>query len=534
MNAIAYLRRRTIWRSAHGYATWVGRAVGWWTIVYLMFWVVVFAIAGVETLVRLTEPLPIAVPLALGLAVTGAFALLAAAGRAPPVVVDRRDLYHLALAPTIPYDVLRLRLDVRRMLRLALGAAAGAVWSIVAPPLFHLQVPWAAPALALLAMAHADVTWLRYAGFRRPDGDGRAARTTAWGLIAVAVAAGAVAALPLWRNALDAPWLGAVGLTGALTRPEAWTLLVPVGLALVAHRAVRRSLLRTWPPRFAAQSLVLTQLQAMRTLQILAGVAGMGASLRELDAGERVRLLAALHDRPGASRPRRSLRPPPVDAAPWRAIAWRAASTLVRRPRGAQVRLALLAVAAVGAVFAAAGVLLGPPPVPVGAPGTPTEVPADTLGAAFVGAIGVLSAAWLLARTAAGLLGPPLTTRGLPIDTTERTRGRLTPAGLVLAVATVPALGALAFVAGRSGSGSVLGPDPVGLVAAAVVLAATVLVALEKYATWSGAVARGWEATLVAALVASLPALVLGMLGVPGWALPTQVALLVVLWWLPA
>jgi hypothetical protein len=198
------------------------------------------------------------------------------------------------------------------------------------------------------------------------------------------------------------------------------------------------------------------------------------------------------------------------------------------------VRLALLAVAAVAAVFAAAGALLGPPPVPVGAPGTQTQVPADTLGAAFVGAIGVLSAAWLLARTAAGLLGPPLTTPGLPIDTTERTRGRLTPAGFVLAVATVPALGALAFIAGRSGTGSVLGTDPVGLVAAAVVLAATVLVALEKYATWSGAVARGWEATLVAALVAALPALVLGMLGVPGWALPTQVALLVVLWWLPA
>jgi hypothetical protein len=533
MNAIAYLRRRTVWRSAHGYAVWVGRAVGWWTIVYLIFWVVVFAIAGVETLVRLSEPLPSAIPLALGSAVAAAFALLVVAGRAPPVVVDRRDLYHLALAPTTPYEVLRLRLDARRVLRLALGAVIGAAWSVVAPPLFHLQAPWAAPALALLAMAHADVTWLRYAGFRRRDDDGRAARMAARVWTVVAVATGGVAAALVGVDAPWSSWAAAIGLTSALTRPEPWTLVVPLVLAVMAQRAVRRSLARSWPPRFAAQSLVLTQLQAMRTLQVLAGVAGMSASLRELDAGERERLLAALHDRPGATRPRRSLRPPVLGSAPWRAIAWRAASTLVRRPRGAQVRLALLAVAAVAAIFCAADALLGPPPVVAGAPGTPTEVPADTLGAAFVGAIAVLSAAWLLARTAAGLLGPPLPGAALPIDATERTRGRLTPAGLVLAVAAVPALGALSLLASRFGSGSVLGPDPVGLFAAAVVLAATVLVALEKYATWSGAVARGWEATLVAALVAALPALVLGMFGVPGWTLPTQVALLVVLWWLP-
>ncbi len=533
MNAIAYLRRRTIWRSAHGYAVWVGRAVGWWTIVYLIFWVVVFAIAGVETLVRLDEPLPATIPLTLGLVAAAAFGWLVVAGRAPPVVVDRRDLYHLALAPTTPYDVLRLRLDVRRVLRLALGAAIGAVWSIVAPPLFHLQAPWAAPALALLAMAHADVSWLRYAGFRRRDADGRAARRAAGILVAVAVLSGAISAALLWTDAGGSPWLAALGLTSALTSSAPWSLLVPVVLATMAHRSVRRSLAQAWPPRFAAQSLVLTQLQAMRTLQVLAGVAGMGASLRELDTGERARLLAALHDRPGATRPLRSLRPPALDAAPWRAIAWRAASTLVRRPRGAQVRLALMSVGAVAAILAAASALLGPAPIAAAGPGLPTEVPHDTLGAAFVGAIGVLSAAWLLARVAAGLLGPPLSAPGLPIDATERTRGRLTPAGLVLAVAAVPAFAALSALAVRVGSGSVLGPDPIGLVAAAVVLAATVLVALEKYVTWSGAVARGWEATLVAALVAALPALVLGMLGVPGWTLPTQVALVVVLWWLP-
>jgi hypothetical protein len=58
-------------------------------------------------------------------------------------------------------------------------------------------------------------------------------------------------------------------------------------------------------------------------------------------------------------------------------------------------------------------------------------------------------------------------------------------------------------------------------------------VALEKYSTWTGVAAGAWEATLVAALVATLPSLLLGLFGVPGAALPLQLVLLTLLWWLP-
>jgi hypothetical protein len=522
MNAIADLRRRTVRRSLHGYLVWVGRAVGWWTIAYLAFWVVVFAIAGAETLVRLDDPLPATVPLGMALAVALAFLALFAAGRTPPVIVDRRDLYRLGLAPTVPHEVMRLRLMTRRGLRLALGALVGGAWSWITPPLFHLGAPWAAPALALVAMAHGDLAWLRYAGSGREDPAGRRARAAGALLAAAAVV---LAAGGAWLAFRGHAW-GSAGLLAAFTGDHPAALVAPALLALLAARAVRASLAESWPPRFAAQSLVLTQLQAMRTLQWLAGIAGI-VSAREADAGERARLLAALHDRPGATRPRRSLRPPAADRPVWRALAWRSASALLRRPPVSQAVLALSCLLALGAVGASATTLVG-----AAAP-DPAGAAAPTLGAAFVGAVGVLAAAWLVARAGAALLGPGLPASVLPIEPLERTRGRLTPALWIMAGLALPAFALLAVAAPRLGLDAGLGPDPIGAVVAAGALVLSVLLALEKYATWSGAAPGGWEATLIAALIAALPALLLGMFGAPAWALPTQVALAALLWWLP-
>ena len=51
----------------------MGRAVGWWTLLYLAFWLVVFVIAGVETL----APLPTFLPSPAGvIAAAGALVLL--------------------------------------------------------------------------------------------------------------------------------------------------------------------------------------------------------------------------------------------------------------------------------------------------------------------------------------------------------------------------------------------------------------------------------------------------------------------------
>jgi hypothetical protein len=524
MTAIGWLRRRTLARAVRAYLAWIGRAVGWWTIGYLLFWVVVFVTAGVESLPRADAPpgFPLAA-VAGGLAAV-AFLALGVAGRTPTVVLDRRDLYRLGLAPAAPADVLALRLTERRLWRAAVGAAAGGAWTLVAPTLFHLDAPWAAPALALLAVAHADLGWLRYAGFRRSDAEGRAARAGArWGILAAVALAVAGAAPGPWR---------VFGLAGALTSAHPGTLLLPAALAAAGLVLVRRSLASRWPPRFAAQSLVLTQLQAMRTLRLLAGVAGM-VSGREADAAERERLLATLHDRPGATRPRRSLRPPALDRRPWRALAWRAASALVRRRPLAHLQVAAWSVAAVAAGWAAAPALVGDRLPAGGAPGVAQAVnPADPLGAAVVTALGVLVGAWLLARAGAALLGPDLPRGTVPVDASERTRGRLTVPVVVLTVAALPAYLLATALRGWVGLGAA-GQDPVLTAIALAALLATVLIALEKYATWTGVAAGAWEATLVAALVATLPSLLLGLFGVSGAALPLQLVLVTLLWWLP-
>jgi len=544
--AVRYLRDRTVRRALHAYRAWVGRAIGWWSVLYLLFWIVVFLIAGLETVVPRTVALPPTFTYALSVLAAVAFLSRLATGHAPPVVLDRRDLYRLGLAPVSPRHALRFRFTVRRVLVAVAGAVVGATWSILAPAAFHLAAPWAAPALALVALAGLDVTWLRYAGFRRKDGSGGAARRAALALVAafalmsalgVAAHAGAWPA-PLW-------WLDPLA---ALRVASPVSLVVPALFALAGFAATRRSLVAEFPPRFAAQSLVLTQLQAMRTFQMVAGLAGMG-SASETDVTARERLLAALHDRPGATKPRRSLRPPPATAPVWRAIAWRSWQALYRRPRVAQARVALLAISAATAAWGAARVLAG-----VTRDGSSAATSAATaataaamdgavlpagMGGSFLGAIGVLLASYLVARAGAALLGPSLPRSTLPVEPAERTRGRLTPAVAVLLVAMAPAYLVLAGADALVGGGfdaSLVGafgsaPGAALLVVMAVgAMLLTCLAGLEKYASWSGASANRWEPQVVAALVTALPMFVLTALGAPTWALPAQFLLLAVIW----
>ncbi len=533
--AISYLRRRTVWRSLHTYRVWMGRAIGWWSILYLIFWLVVFALSGAEMVTTLAQPLPLSVPYIGTLLVALLFLGLLTSGRAPAVVLDRRDLFRAALAPSVPWDVIRYRVNLRRTL-VAVGAAvAGGLWSFIAPHYFHVQAPWAAPAAALVAVAYFDSGWLRYAGHRRTDPVGRAARTAALGIVSVFVVTSVIAA---WLGYVDGipanvASFAIIAPLAALTEASPLVLIVPALLAIAANTAVRRSLLERFPPRFAAQSLVLTQLQAMRTFQVLAGIAGVRGG-QEADAGERARLLAALHDRPGATRPTRSLRPPGLDQPAWRAIAWRTASELYRRPRFAQARALLLTISAATALLAAAQVMSAP------APTAPTGPVLDGVGAAaaspttfagtFAGALGVLLAAFLTARAGAGLVGPGLVRSGLPISASDRSRGRTTPALLVFAVATLVAVPLLSLV--RSATGGAM-PDPSTLLMTLMAYAGlllTCLVALEKYSSWSGAPATRWEPQVVAALLVALPMLVLVAFGAPSWVMPVQFFLLAVVW----
>lgn len=478
-SAVTYLRRRTVGRAFRAYREWVGRAVGWWTILYLIAWLVVFIVAGLEALKPLAQPL--ATPDTFLRAAFGlVFASLVLAGRAPPVILDRRDLYRLGLAPVSPWSALRWRYTLKACGVAALGAALGLLWTAIAPALFGVSTPFAAPALALVLVARFGGAWLVYAR--------EAAGPRGWVLAVLGVA---VAVAPY-------------GLVDAFTSGSPLVLVAPLTLATLSVVWARTSLATEWPPRFAAQSLVLTQLQAMRLLQLMAGVAGF---IRQAaaDGGERRRLLAALHDRPGATRPSRSL-PLPDPASPvWRALAWRTATHLWRLPWWRQVvALALVLVAGTAVVAVGGG----------GAAGAAGAAGSGSAAGLFGSALAVLVAALLTSFVSSGLLGPEFAIGVTPVDPYARTNGRVAPAAGLLLLGSLPA--ALYLGVGASG------------LLAALTLVLLVLLTLEKYSSWSGSGAARWEAQVVAALLAALPALVLAALGVPGWTLGAQIGLLAV------
>ena len=543
--AVSYLRRRTLWRSLHTYRVWVGKAVGWWSILYLIFWLVIFALSGAEAIQRRTVPFSQAMLEYTALAVGFFFLLRSLSGRAPPVVLDRRDLYRLGLAPVVPWHALRYRLNMRRTLMALVGALVGGLWSLLAPPYFHLSAPWAAPVLALLAVVYVDLAWLRYTGRWRSDAVGAAARLATALIIGVVVLTVALPPLISLIGASTGYQTPRYSPLAGLAWPQPYVLLLPLLLAAASHFAVRRSLADTWPPRFAAQSLVLTQLQAMRAFQLLAGLAGMGGAVaaRQADAGERRRLLDTLHDRPGVTRPRRSLKPPALASAPWRAMAWRSATLLYRRPRWSQLSTALFALGAVISLLAASQVVAG---VSLFATPQPSVDPsidalaggAATQGGTFVGAIGVLLAAFVMARAGASLLGPSTIGVAAPLRASDRTLGRLTPALLVLGVLTLLAVPIYLFIAsGALGwpAGAAAGTPPdtaiIGQVLLAfAVLTLTCLAALEKYSSWSGAAVTRWEPLVVSALLVALPSILLIAFDAASWTLPVQFGLLAIVW----
>jgi hypothetical protein len=479
-SGVSYLRRLTLGRATRSYLEWIGKSIGWWTIAYLVFWLGAFVIAGIQLLGTPDTPLPIQVmPISVTLAVL-AFALVTYRAKAPPVILGRNDLYRLALAPVQPFQGLRWPFMLRWGTLALTGLVLGSAWAVVSPYWLQQQAYWAGPALALLLIAHVNLLWLRYITRDNPGADLRYLWT------APAAAGLALAGLALPR----------FGLTAAFYDSSILTLVLPAALAAATAWLVHRTLEHAYPPRFAPQCFVLAELQAMRTMNILSAMMGMVGGAGN-DATHRARLLATLHDKPGVTRPRRSLRLPQPRLPAWRAIAWRTWLLLYRRPLGPQLRTLVFL------VFATLSLLLAP----------------------AVGAFGLFLSAVLTGNLASQLLGSGNYSLTLPIDPVTRTRGRTVPGAIVL----FGTLFLFTLVLGFFGILPVAGVFP-----AAASLMLLILVLLEKYSTWTKTPHQRAEAWVVAALLASAPAFLLGAFGLEPLIVSVQLGLLLILSILPA
>ena len=462
-SAVAYLRRRTLWRAARGYLDWVGRAVGWASVVYLIAWFVIFLVSGVQLLEPLGTPLsapflPLAANALLGIFLLSPFLR----PHVPPVTLSRADLYRLALAPALPWASLRWAFTLGGLLYASAGLILGASWSLLAFTYFAENAPLAAPALALLAPARLGLAWLAYAA----EAPGRRAALVLFTLVSCALGA----ALPGW------------GLAAALYHPSPLTLLQPAVLLALTLWAVRASSRAAYPPAFPAQCLVLSELRAMSTLAFL----GAGAT----DPARRGELLAQLRDKPPRGA-RWRLPAPPASWGAAGAYGWRTALHLLRRPLLSHVFLGALIMASSFGVLSPA-----------------------------VGFIGILFAALLLGQTLLRLVGPAAPALPLPTTPADEALGRALPGGLAAGLVVAVTLAVTLLVA--AALGVTLTGGAFVIAATQPLLGALLLV---KLSSLTGLPHERFEAWFVAALLALTPGLLLAPLGV-GLAVFVQLGLL--------
>jgi len=390
---------------------WVGRTFGWSTILYLLFWIALFVVGGVQSAAPLATPLPAAaLPTALD-----ALALLALASvalqRTPPVVMGRAHAQLLGLAPWPAARVLRPRLVGYFISRVLVGGVVGtAVWLLVSI-LFALSAPALVALGATLWLLRSALATLVYERNR-----------AAWPLLAAVslLAAAGVASGPLGYDQGAAATFGAAVAAGAFA-------VLSVTITLSGQRDA-------YPAGYLYDATMVSEFRSAVFFAVMTQNAG---ALRRRGP------LARSRRRRGrrAGRARLRLPAPPAQYGALGGVAWRSALSLLRAPL--LMKLALLG--ALGYIYAtlSAGVVGGLPLAVLG------------IAAGFL-------ASWLL--------GPTIEPMPLPVDPFARGGGRVLP-GVVAAGVLFAALA----IAGVNRGGSVSGSEAALLAFALLALATVTL-----------------------------------------------------------
>jgi len=399
------LRRRV----GRGY-TWVGRTFGWSTIIYLVFWIALFVVGGVQSAAPIEHPLPAsALPIALdGLALLALVSV--SLQRSPPVVLGRSHAMLLGLSPWPAQRVLRPRLLGFFVSRVVVGAVVGTAAWLLVTILFAVPVP------ALVALGAG--LWLLRAA------------------LAMLVYERRRVALPLALLASALAALGAAsGALGFEQGAAAPVLAAAVASALGLLAAVTAYAYQGagYPAGYLFDAMVVAEFRASVLMAVMTQSAG---ALRRRGTTTRTRRRGKGR-RSGSARLR--VPAPSAEYGALGAVAWRSALSLLRAPL--LMKVALLA--ALGYVYAmlSAGVVGGLPLAVLG------------LAAGFL-------ASWLL--------GPSVEPAPLPLDPFARGGGRVLPG--LFAAAVLFAL----FAALRSATGGPAGSGEAGLLGFALVALATV------------------------------------------------------------
>jgi hypothetical protein len=445
---------------------YVGKAIGWGTVAWMIGWVVIAIIAGAEVLPRFKQPISSKWLPVIFSSLAGLWLLLASTrSSTPPINLNGRDVYRLALTAEDAREVLDWPLWFARVFRFAVAVILGAVWTLISSYWFNSFIPFATLTLGCLAALTVDLEWLAYSARGSENTAARAWLNILVLLVLALSVAGGVLGFGLATGMWNASILG----------------VLPVGLFVLGVLGSRASLTKGYPPRFAAQSQVLSALRSMMLMSLVAR--------SRPDPDQHRRLKDQLLGRVSSIKPTRSLPLPALDSSVLVAVAWRSALTLYRRPVldqiGLVLQLALVAFSSFTTVSGVGGFLLR----------------AVALG-------------FLLPR----LIGPAMPIMSTPIRSSERSLGRTLP-GLAI-IAVVGLIGLLV----SSALNYPLEPAFLGISRAMLGL-----LLLEKVATWAGFASTGAEAATSAGVLALVPSALLETFGVGSYTLIFQVVVMMML-----
>ena len=465
-SATRFARRLSLSRGFRSWVVYVGKAIGWGTVAWMIGWVVIAIIAGAEVLPTFKQPISSKWLPVIFSNLAGLWLLLASTrSSTPPINLNGRDVYRLALTAEDAREVLDWPLWFARVFRFAVAVILGAVWTLISSYWFNNFTPFAALTLGCLAAFTVDLEWLAYSARGSENTAARAWLNILVLLVLALSIAGGLLGFGLATGMWNASVLG----------------ILPAGLFVLGVLGSRASLTKGYPPRFAAQSQILSALRSMMLMSLVAR--------SRPDPDQHRRLKDQLLGRVSSIKPTRSLPLPALDSSVLIAVAWRSALTLYRRPVfdqiGLVLQLALVAFSSFTTVSGVGGFLLR----------------AVALG-------------FLLPR----LVGPAMPIMSTPIRSSERSLGRTLP-GLAI-IAVVGLIGLLV----SSALNYPLEPALLGISRAMLGL-----LLLEKVATWAGFASTGAEAATSAGVLALVPSALLETFGVGSYTLIFQVVVMMML-----
>ncbi len=295
VNAVVFLRRLTAWRAWKKFFAWVEKAFGWGMVAWLLFWLVVYLIAGFQFLVPLKTALPLEW-LRLGAISSSSlfFAwLVLSTPRLPMVILGNRDVMRLGLGPAAPRQVLEYPMMLAISQQFFFGALLGGILWIGLRAVFLLEFPFAPVTMAFLFAARVPWQMTLYASGSR-----------LWLVL-----------LWLCSTTLDLLW--GLGTAGAFLGSSALVVIVPILVFITGWMMFSQTYQATFPPTYLQHSLVLAQLRALGLLLMQRVVP---------PAGLRERLQSQL--RTTARRKTWRIPAPPIRYGASAAIAWRNALTM--------------------------------------------------------------------------------------------------------------------------------------------------------------------------------------------------------------